>query len=106
MRRAILVAVVCLTGAGAHAENSIDFVDGNKLYEFCQDPVGNYCTGYVAGVAATSDRYGYTFCLPNGVKDNQLSDVVSMWLRDHPEKRHKAAGFLVVEAMKEKFPCN
>jgi hypothetical protein len=100
----MLVALaLCCFRAEAQAEG-IDFITGNQLYEFCQ---GNraYCTGYVAGVAAGSEKQGTTFCLASGVRSDQLGDVVKLWLRDHPEKRHLAASFLVFQALKEKFPC-
>jgi hypothetical protein len=65
-----------------------------------------YCTGYVAGVVAGSDQDGITFCFASGVTSDQLADVVKLWLRDHPEKRHLSGSFLVFSALKEKFPCN
>ncbi|MGH6864897.1 MAG: Rap1a/Tai family immunity protein [Methyloceanibacter sp.] len=106
--RLILVAVIssCFGLPGTYAEDyKIDFVDGNKLYEFCQESP-DYCTGYVAGVAAASERQGDAFCIASNVKSDQLGDFVRLWLRDHRESRHKAGSLLVVEALKEKFPCN
>jgi hypothetical protein len=32
-------------------------------------------------------------------------DVVTVHLRDHPETRHLPAAGLVVDVLKEKFPC-
>ena len=49
------------------------------------------------------------FCVPQGetdVKSGQLVEVVKLYLRDHPEKRHLPAADLVTAAIKEKFPCN
>jgi hypothetical protein len=107
MRRAILIAVVlCSFVVGANAEDyGIDFVNGNQLYEKCQE-FPSYCHGYATGVAVASDQEGNAFCLPPGVNSLQLRDTVKLWLRDHPEKRHLSGSFLVIQALKEKFPCN
>jgi hypothetical protein len=49
------------------------------------------------------------FCVPqgnSGVRTDQLLDVVLLYLRDHPETRHQPAPALVINALKEKSPCN
>lgn len=107
MRRAILVAVAlsCFVMGKATAAA----YDGNKLFEFCEktdDVSFGFCFGYVSGVVdATFDEGHYCWSAP-GVKSQQLKDVVTLWLRDHPEKRHLPADELVATALKEKFPCN
>jgi Rap1a immunity proteins len=119
MRRAILVAVAlscfaCLpAGQQAHAY----FYDGNRLFNNCQEgdtPEATtrliswgFCTGYIMGaVDAVLGAGFHKVCIPNGVAQKQMRDVVTSWLDDHPEKRHLSAEFLVIEALKEKFPCN
>jgi len=61
-----------------------------------------FCYGYVAGVVDML----YTVCLPDGMTRQQVIDVLTLWLRDHPEKRHLPASSLVAGALKEKFPCS
>jgi hypothetical protein len=107
-RRAMLVAVAlsCLAGEGQAA-----FLDGNQLFTECRDGDNpqaearlsqwGICYGYIVGVSdALKD-----VCLPNAAKAGQVRDVVALWLRDHPEKRHLPAIDLVTSALKEKFPC-
>jgi hypothetical protein len=92
------------------------FYDGNALSERCESPIaGNesWCLGYVAGVYDAVDNpltggsaNAGKVCMPESVKMGQLEDSVKLWLREHPEKRHLEASFLVLQALKEKFPCN
>ena len=106
MRRAILIAMVlCCVGAGG-----ADAVgNGNELYEFCQKPdssvMRGVCGGYVTGVSDALRASG-SFCWPQGGTRGQVIDVVTIYLRDHPEKRHLLAFDLVSAALMEKFPCN
>jgi hypothetical protein len=44
--------------------------------------------------------------MPESVTQGQMVDIVKLWLRDHPHKRHLSAESLIVAALKEKFPCN
>lgn len=44
-------------------------------------------------------------CIPDEASVGQLARVVVKWLRDHPEKLHELKSFLVMEALKEAFPC-
>ena len=113
MRRAILVAVA-LTALWSEEATAID---GNKLFEHCEfftarlptlpldASKGGYCIGYIQGVhdALQPTR---VICVPGGVTGGQLGDVVKIYLRNHPEDRHRPAEELVAAALKEKFPCN
>jgi hypothetical protein len=107
MRRAILVAVAlcCFVVGGADAY----FENGNSLYGHCQKPrisvFGALCGGYVSGVLDALENLGAS-CVPGEATREQVTDVVTLYLRDHPEKRHLSASELVTAALKEKFPCN
>ena len=106
--RAILLAaalsVLIATGAAA-ADGMVDWLNGNQLLEACQQEV-RLCTGYVSGVTAAA-QLASSVCIPSStVTTTQLTDLVQLWLRDHPETRHHSAGSLVIQALKEKFPCN
>ena len=103
MTRTIMIALAlsCFTVGRAAA----GFVDGNKLFSDCEgqsgggDSAWGVCVGYVMGAADASE----TICLPNGVTVGQVRDVVTMYLRNHPERRHYAASSLVETALKEKL---
>jgi hypothetical protein len=44
--------------------------------------------------------------LPAGVKAGQVLDVAKLYIQDHPDKRYLSAPHLIVDALREKFPCN
>ena len=44
-------------------------------------------------------------CIPDEAPVAQLARVVVKWLREHPEKLHELKSFVVVEALKNAFPC-
>ncbi|MFM1691813.1 Rap1a/Tai family immunity protein [Aeromonas salmonicida] len=87
------------------------YLDGNMLYEKCTSEKGDEfyyinsseCRGYVTGVADTLD--GYSFCIPNQVTRGQNSDVVTKFLSEHPEDRHKEAHIITAYALSLAFPC-
>jgi hypothetical protein len=105
-----LVAVVlsCLVAAGdqlAMANEMVDWMNGNQLFEACQQG-DRLCFGYILGVTASA-QIASSVCIPSAtVTSQQLTDVVKLSLRDHPETRHESASVLVLQALKEKFPCN
>ena len=91
MRLAILV-VLSLFGFTAEAEEFIEWVQGNKLYDACERQSGEgFCWGYIAGATAAlglQDKES-TFCVGQGVTDTQVRDTVKLWLENHPESRRK-----------------
>jgi hypothetical protein len=110
---AIPVLLVQVMSGGAKA----DFTSGNELWDFCQgDEPGSvkdtFCISYVIGAAEAlvalqqAKQTGPEYCLPPHVQRRQVSDVVKLFLRDHPENRQNTAVSLVMLALKEKFPCN
>ena len=112
MRRAILVALTLF--CFVVDEGAAQFRNGNELFQDCEggddpqqkqtgDPGGQWgmCLGFILGVADALH-----FCIPTGVNSGQVKDVVTLYLRDHPEQRHLPASDLVTAAIKEKFPCN
>ena len=124
--RHLLIAVM-LSGLVVGGKGTADFYDGKMLLQDCQggdspqetqDLAGlsqwGTCVGYIAAVLDTMSNAFLTagsvtaqkLCVPENVQLSQLKDTVQLWLRDHPEKRHLAASFLVFQALKEKFPCN
>ena len=87
-----------------------EFVNGNILHEWCSgDDYGKiYCMGYSAAVSDVMDEhtvYGWSACVPNDVMLSQLTDIVTRWLDNNPQKRHYAAQGLIAEALAEAFPC-
>ena len=84
--------------------------NGNSLLEALEGQEKNdigyrsgYFDGYVNGVADFSGNV--LWCPPQNVKAGQLSKIVANYLRAHPERLHKGAETLVIEALSGPFPC-
>ena len=117
-RRVLIVAVTlsCIVAVGGAeaAGRSLVFINGNKLFEMCQTAdvsaqtsqtfKDGTCAGYILGVADALG--GSSFCFAVEMEVGQLVDVVKLYLRDHPERRHYTAASLIVDAFTEKFSCS
>jgi hypothetical protein len=44
-------------------------------------------------------------CIPDAAPMLELARVVVKWLRDHPEHLHELPDFLLLDALKDAFPC-
>jgi hypothetical protein len=117
MKLKMIVTVAALSVAtSAHAAHW----DGQKLYESCF--LGSPCCrpgdcwGYVNGAinallhsqptAADAKFFDDArFCLPKGMKEGTLMDVVGRYLANHPEKRHLSGSYLIKSALLESYPC-
>jgi hypothetical protein len=116
MLAAVLFLALAVSGSvrsQSQAPNSfLFFENGNELLDSCNnDPP--WCLGYVVGIAdAMSGAQsvggtvnGWRACLPYGVTEGQVMDVVVQALRAHPQRRHNGASGLVASALSEAFPC-
>lgn len=90
------------------------FVSGNELYALCTGDVDDRirCIEYVTGASDSAliaqrmdGRTGY-LCIPERVTRQQIADVVTAYLRDHPESRQSNAGGLTLVALGTAFPCH
>jgi hypothetical protein len=65
------------------------------------------CNGYLQGAIDTFEfeRASGSLCIPNEVKSEQAIRVFMKYSDDHPEELHKAAPVVVLEAMRQAFPC-
>jgi Rap1a immunity proteins len=107
--RTTMAAMALLLGFMFWAtEAQCSFIDGNKLFESCMgksEADVSFCNGYVAGAFDNEDRYFVrNDCVPEDARLGQLVDIVTSWLKDHPEKRHLKASEVVTDAIKERFP--
>ncbi len=94
------------------------FVDGKKLKEWSDAAerleAGNarvtdaYVTGlymgYVEGVADIMD--GTIICLPGKTTVGQVTAIVTMFLKNNPEKWNLPAHYVIGYALTPVFPCN
>ena len=111
-----MVLGVCDTGC-QHYECyclAANFEDGNKLWSSCgsnNPSESGFCRGYVAGIADALDSekqgaMGFRVCIRNGVTVPQVSDLVKLWLQNHPQSRDFEAAGIVAAALQEAFPCS
>ena len=97
------------------------FETGNDMAEFCATGAGTYnstkCVAYIIGVfdmielsQSLVDREGKQapqyVCLPSGVSNFQIRDVVVKAVTDNPSQRHNGAAMLIFNALIKAFPCN
>ncbi len=90
---------------------------GNDLYRACTpDVMGNttaanlQCIFYIGDVTATKrvgkfSKDAGENCFPQGVNLEQIKDIVFIYLRDTPGRRHINATNLTVEAIIQAFPA-
>ena len=66
-----------------------------------------FCLAYVLGVIDSEDSFrdNGTVCIPGKSQSNTLTEIVSVFLRDHPELRQYVASDLVVLSLRQAFPC-
>jgi Rap1a immunity proteins len=111
MRSKVGLAVV-LAGMLSTVAPSVaraDRVGGNDLFKFCSANPDLTCLAYTVAIAdalsAPNVINGYRACIPLSVTNGQVRDVVLLYMKQHPEKRHYGAAGLVAGALAEAFPC-
>lgn len=83
-----------------------DYFTGNDVMDSWNNKYhesNSMIRGYFAGV---QDSYnGVYFCVESEVKMSQAAEIVIKYMKDNPEKWHKAGKILVIEALDKAFPC-
>jgi len=111
----IIIATVLL---GTTVGSNVYATTGNELYERCANYAvmsGNapcdqstvdtaMCGWYVEGVLDATIGTLYR-CPSDGVTYDKIVLVVKKYLSEHPERLHLPGDKLVIEALKEAFPC-
>jgi hypothetical protein len=105
---AVLGAVLVVGDAKA------EFFTGEQLREICESPSSAgqswQCVGYVEAIADVMGHAmyeGWRACIPTDerVTGAQAADVVTKYLRAHPDWLRFTASDLVARALAEAFPC-
>ena len=96
------------------------FKTGNELFDECRevlkqenktDVVTGNCIGFIEGAADTHETLVDSlyikpiFCLQQNVQSEQLVRIVLKSLAEHPELLNAPASHLVLNSLKEAFPC-
>ncbi len=112
MRTLTIVAALVLWAGEAGAR---ELGTGNGLLALCESKElweNATCNGFVAGanssykvLKAAEAIKADIYCLPDGVSYEQLTRVVTKYLREHPAELHYSSGASVILALKGAFPC-
>ena len=96
------IAGLLLVSASAHA----GFLSGNTLLQHINNNEHlwqSYANGYIVGVHDMGDTI--LFCTPPTITVGQTKDIVRIYLEINPTLRHLSAESLVVNALKQAYPC-
>jgi len=107
--RAMALVTACLfwSTASFSADQVNGFENGNDLYTRCISADVQYvayCSGYVAAMTDILNAQRGA-CPPAQMPLKQSVDIVTNYLRDHPETRHYAAWQQGFKAISAAFPC-
>jgi hypothetical protein len=104
MTRTIIIAALAGMLVATPAVANEGFT-GNVLDTLCQESF-DWCAGYAAGVlhGVRMGQMRDAVCLPKNVTVGQVRDVITKYLRDHPEIRHYAAGPVAAVAINNAWP--
>lgn len=113
--RFVMIAGIVFFGSGQIAVSSGQErgLDGQTLVTFCTgkfDTDFGVCSGYVMAVAEMMMRgnpaYGRHACGHDGIKAQQLVDLVRMEVSENRDLVRQQAGPLVAHVLAQSFPCD
>jgi hypothetical protein len=111
-----MLLIALLVAAGS-PPTALVFQNGNSLYAPCSaskaDPLydrkRSECHGYIIGQHDMLSFIGSTkhvFCGTTEETDEQVFDIVTRYLRDHPGDRGASATAITERALTQAFSCN
>jgi len=67
----------------------------------------SYIRGVHEGIGATVALADIPdiFCIPNQVRMGQIHDTIIQYLERNPQRRHLPAALLIIQALRNAFPC-
>ena len=111
-RISFLLTLLPLTAFGA--------TDGAQLQAYCTDRSGAarekpaepsrlpdiaYCEGYITAISEANNGMGYCRRTAAERSPSFEREAVQHFLTAHPERLHEPAHQLVLDALRQKFPC-
>ena len=113
MKALASLLLVAFAAQPSHAQwdellfSKVHFFSGEELFRKGRDSA--FAVGYVSGVAdsdvITISLDSRRICIPSGVTNGQIVDVVFKFLDAKPEIRHLSAAHLSREAMRNAWTC-
>jgi hypothetical protein len=108
--KAMALALIIALATPARAQYPLD--DGKTFLFYCSTQVhGSECAAFVRGawmmylgVAPVSEFNGY-ICAPKEISVGQIADILLKYIKDRPAERHHPTVELLVQAMRQSYPC-
>ena len=107
----LLSALFSVSQQAPSQSPAVDIVSsGNNFISRC-DPapdawIDGFCRGYIAGLSEPGPLLAAApNCPPKGATYGQDYLIVVKYIHNHPEEMHKQTSVLVLEALREAFPC-
>lgn len=112
MRALIIAAALAASMPVPARADGYPIHSGNWLLQRCEsDNLAHqsFCLGYItaafAGMEVLLQYNNKDFCVPEGVTQGQMEEVVVRYLRRNPKDRHLSAVVLTGLAAMEAWPC-
>lgn len=109
--RKIILLLYLLVPIQGFALEARSFVTGEYLLEWCEAYPENDCGGYVLAVVdlhetlVTHKFIEKLWCMPDKAETDQITQVVTNYLKENPQLMQFNASGLVVNALSSAFPC-
>ena len=110
MKRAVFFAAMASFAAVgvAHAQR-VSNVTGKTLMSACSAKQVSACDAYVDGFGDAIEAGGRDralACIPRTSTGTELRDVLTTYLRSHPEDQSLKAGTIATRAFSKAYPCH
>ncbi len=108
MIRAAVFAAACLATCGAAQAQRVSNVTGRTLMSACTAKQAAACDAYVDGFGDAIEAGGREHalaCIPRTSTGTELRDVLTTYLRSHPEDQSLKAGTIATRAFAAAYPC-
>lgn len=105
MIKAVIPALLLVTTAIGPA-SADSFISGKDMDRSCRRDNNSFAIGYAVGIAdVLLVTHAETICIPANSDSGQIVEVVCKYVVENPKERHRNARVLVVNALREAFPC-
>jgi len=104
--------------ASVYAEEEEEVLSGQELVDGCSEGYlpgkpNQYCMQYMFGLVQTlaalqeMESGNKLFCIdPTAIGLEEVTDNVTKWMENSPERLHEDAYILATQALHESYPCS
>ena len=108
MIRTALAAAALLLACSPVQAQRVSNVTGRTLMSACTGKQVTACDAYVDGFSDAIEAEGRDHavaCIPRTSTGTELRDVLTAYLRAHPEAQTMKAGLIATKALAAAYPC-